>query len=183
MSHPGRLQSKVAIVTGSGLGLGQGIAEKFVHEGAKVLIFELNATNGKKVASSLGSDHALYFEGDVTNLDHWTAAVKTCVEKLGGLDIVVNNAGVVHNAQSSYDVPEAEYERIMKINVSPLYHSSKAVHPHFKQQGHGVFVNISSISAPRPRPNLVWYAGSKGAVSAITKGIDHKPPTYRSDQC
>ena len=59
----------------------------------------------------------------------------------------------------------------MKINVSPLYHSAKAVHPHFKKQGHGVFVNLSSISAPRPRPNLVWYAGSKGAVSAVTKGL------------
>lgn len=59
----------------------------------------------------------------------------------------------------------------MKINVSPLYHSAAVIQPHFAQQHHGVFVNISSISAPRPRPNLVWYAGSKGAVSAITKGL------------
>lgn len=59
----------------------------------------------------------------------------------------------------------------MKINVSPLYHSSKVIQPHFAKQQHGVFVNLSSISAPRPRPNLVWYAGSKGAVSAITKGL------------
>lgn len=59
----------------------------------------------------------------------------------------------------------------MKINVSPLYRSSKVVYPYFQKQKHGVFVNISSISAPRPRPNLVWYAGSKGAVSAITKGL------------
>ena len=59
----------------------------------------------------------------------------------------------------------------MKINVSPLYHSQKAVHEIFKKQGGGVFVNLSSISAPRPRPNLVWYAGSKGAVSAVTKGL------------
>ncbi|KAK5164312.1 uncharacterized protein LTR77_010007 [Saxophila tyrrhenica] len=171
MSHPGRLENKVAIITGGGLGLGEGIARKFVHEGAKVLLFEINAANGSKVASSLGSAHALAFEGDVTKLDHWQSAVQTCIEKLGGLDIVVNNAGVVHNAQASTEVPEAEYERIMKINVSPLYQSAKAVHPHFKKQGHGVFVNISSISAPRPRPNLVWYAGSKGAVSAVTKGL------------
>lgn len=59
----------------------------------------------------------------------------------------------------------------MTINVSPLYHSAKAIHPHFQAQGHGVFVNISSISAARPRPNLVWYAGSKGAVTAATKGL------------
>lgn len=59
----------------------------------------------------------------------------------------------------------------MCINVTPLYHSAAVIHPHFAKQRHGVFVNISSISAPRPRPNLVWYAGSKGAVSAITKGL------------
>jgi hypothetical protein len=59
----------------------------------------------------------------------------------------------------------------MSINVSPLYNSAQAIGPHFIAQHHGVFINISSISAPRPRPNLVWYAGSKGAVSAITKGL------------
>lgn len=82
--------------------------------------------------------------------------MKQAVDKFGRLDIVVNNAGVVHNAQASDTVPFEEYERIMKINVSPLYHSAKAVRPHFKKQGGGAFVNISSISAPRPRPNLVW---------------------------
>jgi len=59
----------------------------------------------------------------------------------------------------------------MKINVSPLYHSQKVIQPYFAKRKSGVFVNVSSISAPRPRPNLVWYAGSKGAVSAITKGL------------
>lgn len=73
--------------------------------------------------------------------------------------------------QPSTEVPHSEYERIMTINVSPLYHSAKALHPHFQAQGRGVFVNISSISAARPRPNLVWYAGSKGAVTAATKGL------------
>ena len=171
MSHPGRLEGKVAIVTGGGLGLGEGIVRKFVFEGAKVLIFEINKANGQKVADSCDKQSVAAFEGDVTKTEDWEAAVKAAIDKFGKLDIVVNNAGVVHNAQASDTVPFEEYERIMKINVSPLYHSAKAVRPVFKKQGHGVFVNVSSISAPRPRPNLVWYAGSKGAVSAVTKGL------------
>ena len=170
MSHPGRLEGKVAIVTGGGLGLGEGIVRKFIFEGAKVLLFEINEKGGAKVADSLGESASL-FVGDVTKEDDWNAAVKQALDKFGKLHIVVNNAGVVHNAQASYTVPIEEYERIMKINVSPLYHSAKAVHPVFKKAGGGVFVNISSISAPRPRPNLVWYAGSKGAVSAVSKGL------------
>lgn len=63
---------------------------------------------------------------------------------------------------------EEEYDRVMRINVKSIYHSTKSVVPHFRKQDHGVFVNISSISASRPRPNLVWYAGSKGAVSAVS---------------
>ena len=60
---------------------------------------------------------------------------------------------------------------MMHVNVSPLHKSAKTIQPYFAKQGSGVFLNLSSMSAPRPRPNLVWYAGSKGAVTAITKGL------------
>lgn len=73
--------------------------------------------------------------------------------------------------QPSTQVPLSEYHRIMETNTSPLYHSASTAYPIFAAQHHGVFINVSSISAPRPRPNLVWYAGSKGAVSTITRGL------------
>lgn len=101
MSHPGRLEGKKAIVTGGGLGIGEGIVRKFIDEGAKVLIFEINKENGEKVASSLPEHSAVNYTGDVTSESDWEQAVKTCIERLGGLDIVVNNAGVVHRSAVS----------------------------------------------------------------------------------
>lgn len=104
MSHPGRLEGKIAIITGGGLGLGEGIVRKYVYEGAKVLIFEINKDNGERVASELG-DAVASFTGDVTKEADWNEALKVCKEKFGGCDVVVNNAGVVHRSAVSPTLP------------------------------------------------------------------------------
>ena len=98
MSHPGRLQGKTAIITGAGLGIGEGITRKFVAEGANVLLFEINDINGRRVVDSLPDENAHLLVGDVTNQVHWHAALEACLKEFGACDIVVNNAGVVHRA-------------------------------------------------------------------------------------
>ena len=98
MSHPGRLEGKTAIITGAGMGLGEGITRKFIEEGANVLLFEISAEHGQNVANQFPKDKVELFKGDVTNLDHWEAALKACLDKFTKLDVVVNNAGVVHRA-------------------------------------------------------------------------------------
>ncbi|KAK4995828.1 hypothetical protein LTR66_004427 [Elasticomyces elasticus] len=168
MSHPGRLENKTVLVTGGGFGIGAGIVQKFVEEGAKVLVVDINKDNGQKVADAQPKGSAIFCDADVTSEDDWARAVGMAISEWGRLDIVVNNAGVVNKSTPSIEIAEEEYDRIMRINVKSVYHSSRAVVPQFRKQGGGVFVNISSISAPRPRPKLVWYAGSKGA---ITKGL------------
>ena len=101
MSHAGRLQGKVAIITGAGNGLGEGIARKFTIEGAKVVLFEINEQNAKKVASSLPSASAAVYIGDATNQADWDNCLKLTIDTFDKLDIVVNNAGVIYRAAVS----------------------------------------------------------------------------------
>jgi 3-oxoacyl-[acyl-carrier protein] reductase len=164
-----RLKDKVAIIIGGGSGLGAGMAQKFVSEGCRVVIWDINPTTAGALAESIGQDYALGFVGDVSKLADWSSALRMTLERFGRLDIVVNNAGVVHVAKPSEEVEEEEVDRMWRINVKPLHHSAKIIVPYFRKEGKGgVVINLSSISAPRPRPRLVWYASSKGAVTAVS---------------
>lgn len=165
-----RLKDKVAIVTGGGSGLGAGIVQKFVSEGCRMLIWDINSETATSLATSLGDDKAVPYAGDVSSLSDWSSALQLTLEKFDRLDIVVNNAGVVHVAKPSEEVEEEEVDRMWRINVKPLYYSAKIIVPYFRKEGKGgVVINLSSISAPRPRPKLVWYAASKGAVTAVSR--------------
>lgn len=170
-----RLEGKVAIITGGGSGFGAGIVQKFVLEGCRVVIWDINSATAEKLASSLDNDRAVAFQGDVSNISDWGSALRQTLDTFGRLDIVVNNAGVVHVAKSSEEVAEEEVDRMWRINVKPLYYSAKVLVPYFRKQGKGgVVINLSSISAPRPRPRVVWYAASKGAVTAVSSHIWNK---------
>ncbi|KAF2118066.1 hypothetical protein BDV96DRAFT_571320 [Lophiotrema nucula] len=167
-----RLKDKVAIITGGGSGFGAGIVRKIVDEGCKVLIWDLVSLPSTQLSSSLPSGSTSVFIGDVSNPSHWKDALATAIREFGGVDIVVNNAGVVHVSGPSEEVAEEEVDRMWRVNVKPIYHSAKVMVPYWRERGRGgVVVNLSSISAPRPRPGLVWYAASKGAVTAATRGL------------
>ncbi|KAJ0350532.1 hypothetical protein COL154_011153 [Colletotrichum chrysophilum] len=172
MSHPGRLEGKVAIVTGGGAGFGVGIVNKFTFEGAKVLIFDINENDAKKTAALQPEGSALAMRGDVSMEADWKAALSLAVDTFGKLDIIVNNAGVVYNACSSIETTEADYDRVMRVNLKSLYWSSNVVIPHFlAEKKGGIFINISSMASVRPRPTLVWYGASKGGLTNATKGL------------
>jgi 3-oxoacyl-[acyl-carrier protein] reductase len=165
-----RLNGKAAIVTGGGSGFGATIVQKFVSEGCLVLVWDIDSAAATRVADSVGRDHAVPFAGDVSKSQDWRTALNLTLEKFGKLDILVNNAGVVHVAKPSEEVEEEEVDRMWKINVKPLYYSAQVIVPYFrKEKRPGVVVNLSSILAPRPRPKLVWYAASKGAVTAVSE--------------
>jgi 3-oxoacyl-[acyl-carrier protein] reductase len=97
--------------------------------------------------------------------------VRAAAEAFGGLDIVVNNAGITHKNQPLLEVGEAEFDRIYAVNVKSIYLSTLAAVPHMEQRGGGVIINMASTAGVRPRPGLTWYNGSKGAVVILTKSM------------
>lgn len=171
-----RLEGKIAIVTGTASGFGEGIARRFAAEGATVICTDLNADDGARVAAEIGPA-ATFMQGDVTSKTDWSAWVQEAVDTHGRLDIVVNNAGYTHVNQPMLDVDEDEFDRVYAVNVKGLYLSAKAAVPVFRSQepGHdgvrGVFVNIASTAGIRPRPGLVWYNSSKSAAIGITRSM------------
>lgn len=168
-----RLKGKVAIVTGGGSGFGEGIAKRFVEEGCKVVVNDINADGGERVAAEIKSSggEAAFTKGDVSKDADWAAMLKFTLDTFGGLDVVVNNAGTTHRNQPMLDVSEKDFDRVFAVNVKSLFHSTRNIVPHFRKVGGGVFITIASTAGVRPRPGLVWYNGSKGAAITMSRSM------------
>jgi 3-oxoacyl-[acyl-carrier protein] reductase len=158
-----RLTGKTAIVTGGGSGFGEGIAKTYAREGANVVVNDLNGAAAERVAIAV--------PGDVTQSADWERLREAALEDFGSVQVVVNNAGTTHRNKPVLDVTEAEFDRVYAVNVKSIYWSVQTFVPYFRQQGGGVFINIASTAGVRPRPGLVWYNGSKGAVIIASKAL------------
>ena len=165
-----RLQGRVAIVTGAAGGFGEGIARHYADEGAKVAVVDIDEAAAKKVAAAIGPA-ALALRCDVSQGDDVRSMVAAALQHFGRLDIVVNNAGTTHRNQPLLDVDEATFDRVYAVNVKSIYLMTQATVPLLRRAGGGVVVNIGSTAGIRPRPGLVWYNGTKGAVNIISKAM------------
>ena len=162
-----RLEGKVAVVTGAGGGFGEGIARLLAREGARVVCADLRGAEAERVAAELGG---AAIAGDVSEGPDVQRMVDLAVERFGGLDIVVNNAGTTHRNRSMLEVDAETFDRVYAVNVRSIYWMARAAVPVLRRQGRGgSIINVSSTAGIRPRPGLVWYNGSKGAVNTITQ--------------
>jgi 3-oxoacyl-[acyl-carrier protein] reductase len=164
-----RLQGKIAIVTGAASGFGEGVARRFAAEGARVVAADLNLEGARRLAGEIGG---LAVGGDVSKGADVAAIVQAAQREFGGLDVVVNNAGTTHRNQPMLEVDEATFDRVYAVNVKSVYWMAQAAVPVLRQQGRGgSIINIGSTAGISPRPGLVWYNGTKGAVNIITKAM------------
>ncbi|KAI0397956.1 3-oxoacyl-reductase [Xylariaceae sp. FL0594] len=186
-----RLQSKVALVTGGASGFGKGIAEKFVREGARVLIADVAVEAGEAVARDLNNIHynnntnndcCAFSVADVTKREDWEKLLREARTKFGKLDIVVNNAGAAYVNKPTEDVTDEDFDRVFDVNVKSVYLSSNVLVRYFLEEGvKGCFIQIASTAGVRPRPRLTWYNASKAAVINATKAmaVEYGPQQIR----
>jgi 3-oxoacyl-[acyl-carrier protein] reductase len=170
----GRLQGKVAIVTGAASGFGAGIARKFVAEGAQVLIADRDFERALDVAAACGPA-ARALKVDVAEAADIRLMMESTELYFGRIDILVNNAGVTHLPQPLEDVSEDDFDRIVAVNMKAIYRAMREVVPRMKanapgvQGNRGVVLNIASTAGVSPRPRLGWYNASKGWVITATR--------------
>ena len=165
-----RLEGKRAIVTGGASGFGAGIARRFAEEGARVIVADLNGEAARALAAELG-DADLGVRVDVSSAADVAALSEAANRLLGGVDIVVNNAGVGHTPQPLDELSDEAFDRIANVNMRAIYLMSKAFVPAMKAQGAGAILNIASTGGVSPRPNLTWYNASKGWVITATRAM------------
>jgi NAD(P)-dependent dehydrogenase (short-subunit alcohol dehydrogenase family) len=168
-----RLEGKRAIVTGAGAGIGEAIANKLSGEGAHVALADLDEQAAKRVAGEIGGK-TLARRTDVTRAGEVEALVQGVVEEWGGLDVMVNNAGI-GVAATAPETSEEDWDRLMAVNLKGTFFGIKYAVPAMRNSGGGSIVNISSIAALVGIPDRAAYCAAKGGILALTRAaaIDH----------
>lgn len=165
-----RLDGKVAIITGAGRGMGAAHARRFVQEGAKVTLTDVNVDAIRELADELG-DNARFSEQDVASLQDWNRVVQETEEVFGDVTVLVNNAGILGPIANTVDLTEDDYHRVCSVNQHSQFLGMKAVIPSMQRAGIGSIVNISSLAGLRANygfPSLA-YVASKFASRGMTK--------------
>jgi len=163
----GRLEGKVAIVTGAARGTGEATARLFAAEGARVALADVLDERGRAVAEEIG-DAAIFLHLDVSSESDWRGGIARTLERFGRLDALVNNAAVLHMSAIE-DTEVADFERVVRVNQLGTFLGIKSVIDPMRTAGSGSIVNVASVDALRGQNGIVAYASSKWAVRGITR--------------
>ena len=191
----GRLDGKVAVITGGASGMGLATVERFVAEGAKVVLTDLPAGNFDELVDRIGEDkaqvhyrnrekdgpndgyaiaerlgpNAVFVPADVTVADELAEAIETAIRRFGGLDVLFNNAGVGGAEGTIVDCPEPLFDRIIDIDLKAVWRGIKLAAPHMQARGGGSIISTSSGAGLMGIPGLAAYSAAKGGVIALTR--------------
>ncbi len=175
-----RLKDKVAVITGSGSGMGEGIARLFVEEGAKVVISDRNEETGKAVAASINEQggQAIFQRADVSVEAECRALIDRAVEHFGQIDVLVNTVGWSARGNIE-DTSVDEWDKVFAVNVRSSFICTQQAVKYMKARQRGSIVNIGSVNAYIGEPKLLAYSASKGALMTLTKNLASFLNKYR----
>ena len=168
----GRVEGKIAFVTGGGSGMGREHARLMAEEGASIIVTDVNEAGGRETVSMINSKggQALFINFDVASEAAWQAAVNQAISTFGRVDILVNNAGIFM-MKMIQDTTGPELDRMLNINVKGVFYGCKHILPAMQKAGGGSIINISSIYGVIGAPAASAYQASKGAVRILTKSV------------
>jgi NAD(P)-dependent dehydrogenase (short-subunit alcohol dehydrogenase family) len=170
VSEQRELEGKVAIVTGGASGLGRAMVERFVEEGASVVVADIDAENGEAVAEPLG-DAAAFQPTDVADADQIQAAVDFAIERFGGLHVMCNNAGIGGSPTRFLTDDFTDFDRVMAVNVLGVMVGTQRAARHMAEHGGGAIVNTTSIGGINAGAGVMAYRASKAAVIHLTRSL------------
>ncbi|AZP15785.1 glucose 1-dehydrogenase [Streptomyces aquilus] len=167
------LDGRSVIVTGAGSGIGRAAALAFAAEGSKVVVADLNAETAAKVVSEIeeAGGSAVAVTGDLSEQAVVDRVTSTAVERFGGVDVLVNNAGIMDRMSAAADVSDAEWERVIRVNLTAPFLLTRAVLPHLLKAGKGAIVNTASEAGLRGSAAGAAYTASKHGVVGLTKNL------------
>lgn len=165
----GRLEGKVALVTGGASGVGRATVELFVREGAQVVFTDINAEAGQALATGL-NDAAMFLVHDAASATDWDKVMAQLESRYGRLDVQVNNAGILVKG-SIEDATLDDWQRLMRINADSVFLGCKAAVAAMKKHGSGSIINISSIAGIAGKDDYAAYGASKAAISGLTRAV------------
>ncbi|MEL6480571.1 MAG: SDR family NAD(P)-dependent oxidoreductase [Pseudomonadota bacterium] len=162
------LKGRRAVVTGGAQGIGRAVAERFIASGAAVTLWDVDRALGQETAEAVG---AAMVEVDLTDWDAVRSAAARTAAEMGGIDVLVNNAGIAGMNTTVADYPVEEWRRVLAIDLDSVFHCCKAVVPGMVEAGYGRIVNVASIAGKEGNPNACAYSAAKAGVIALTKSL------------
>ena len=167
----GRVQNKSIVVTGAAKGIGRACATLLAHEGAKVVISDIDTKLGEEAASEISDNggEAMFIQHDVTSESDWDTVIEKASSEFDGVDVLVNNAGILL-LKPLVETTLEEWQRVLNVNVTSTFLGTRAVFETMRSKGSGSIINLSSIYGLVGAPHAAAYQASKGAVRLFSKG-------------
>tara|TARA_B100001109_G_scaffold241824_1_gene226282 strand:+ start:461 stop:1198 length:738 start_codon:yes stop_codon:yes gene_type:complete len=161
------LKNRVSIVTGGVQGFGRAVVERFIQSGCKVVIWDQD----QELLDNLNLENTFKINVDVSNFDSVVSGFKSTLDQVGKVDILINNAGIAGPSHKTWDYPNEDWKKVIDIDLSGIFYTSKVIVPHMIENNYGRIVNISSIAGKEGNPNAMPYSAAKAGVIALTKSL------------